>query len=345
VNGLRAALVIRTSSDKAKADDVPDIYLLVQNVSDAPIHLNDTVAAAPNVRYLTLYRDDLPQGRTRIDQPTQADAMLQPRQATFVRMCPSSTTRGQSLAAGMLKEPHMVLEGEMNIAQAPAGAWTGKLVTGATNGAAAQIDPADGPKAAGAPGGGGGGAKPAPAKLDAAAEQNLKWGEPVNGLRAAVVFRSSSDKPKAGDLLELYVAVQNVSDAPIHLTDANVPADVRVRDLQHKKDGRILYIMGAREPALGDLTLQPREVAFAPMFDPETKLTAPADPTVDKHTLGQTIVEGVLKNTHESLVIEMVINQAPAGAWTGKVRTGDASGSEATGQPQPRAIGLPPGSR
>jgi hypothetical protein len=172
-------------------------------------------------------------------------------------------------------------------------------------------------------------------KLDAPTEQNLKWGEPVNGLRAAVVIRTASDKPKAGDLPELYIAVQNASKAPIRLTDASVPADVRVRDLRHKKDGRIMYIAGSREPSQGDLTLQPSEVVFLPMFNTETKLTAPADPTVDKHTIGQNIAEGVLKDPHESLVIEMVIEKAPAGAWTGKLLTGDATGSEAAGQPRP----------
>ena len=174
------------------------------------------------------------------------------------------------------------------------------------------------------------------AKLEPGMEQNLKWGEPVKGLRAAVVIRHSTDKPKAGDFPDLYLVVQNVSKAPIRLTDADVPANVSVRSLLHKNDGRILYIMGAREPALGDVTLQPREVTFLPMFDPVTKMTAPADPTVDKHTLGQTIAEGVLKNTHESLVIQMQIDNAPAGAWAGKLVSGDTSGSVAAGQPQPK---------
>jgi hypothetical protein len=334
VNGLRAALVIRNSSDKAQADGVPDLYLLVQNVSDAPIRLNDTITAEGNLRYLTFHRDDLPQGRTRLDEPAQTDVTLQPRQATFVQACPPRTTRGQSLAAGMLKEPHMILLGEIDIAQAPAGSWTGKLVTGMTGGAAAQIESPEAPKGAGAPADGV--SKPVITKLGAAMEQNLKWGESVNGLRAAVVFRIAPEPAKAGDKPDLYVALQNVSKDVIRLTDASVPPDTRVREFLHKKDGRILYILGAREPAMGDLTLQAGEVALVPMFDAKTKLTATGDPTVDNHTVGQTIVEGVLKDPHESLMIRMEIKQAPAGAWTGKLSSGDAGGTEALGQPQPK---------
>jgi beta-lactamase regulating signal transducer with metallopeptidase domain len=329
VNGLRAALVIRTLPDEANAQGVPDLYLLVQNVSKATIHFNDTIAA-PNVRYLTFHRDEIPQGRTKIDVPTRTDALLQPRETTFVLMCPRSATssRGQNLAAGMLKESHMFLIGQMNIDKAPPGAWTGKLISGATNGAAAQFDPPTAPKA---------GASPGAAKLPPGAEQNLKWGEPVNGLRAALMIRHATEKPKAGDLPDLYLALQNVANAPIRLTDADVAANVNLREVLHKKDGRILYIMGAREPALGDFMLQPREVALLPMFDSHKKFTGTGDPTVDGHTLGSHIAEGVLKNTNETLVARLKIEKAPAGAWTGKLVTDDTSGTEAAGGPQPKS--------
>ena len=218
----------------------------------------------------------------------------------------------------------MILVGQVNIEKAPAGAWTGKLATGETGGADAKIDQQVVPKASDG------------AKLQPSIEEKLKWGEPVNGLRAAIIFRTSSDKPKAGDLPDLYLAVQNVSKAPIRLSDANVPPDVRLRNLLHKKDGRILYILGARVPALGDVMLQPREVTFLPMFDADTKFKGTGDPTVDGHTVGQNIAEGVLKNTNETLVAEIEIEKAPAGAWTGKLVTGDSSGAAAAGQPTPK---------
>src|SRR5260370_41019641 len=56
-------------------------------------------------------------------------------------------------------------------------------------------------------------------KLKPGLEEKLKWGEPVNGLRAALVIRTSSDEPNAGGTPDLYLLVQNVSDAPIHLAD------------------------------------------------------------------------------------------------------------------------------
>jgi hypothetical protein len=332
VNGLRAALVIRKSPDEPNAADTPDLYLLVQNVSDAPIHLNDT-AGAPNVRYLTLQRDDLPQGRTKLDKPTGTDALLQPREATFLRMVPRGASRGQNLAAGMLKEPHMILFGQMNIEKAPAGAWTGKLVTGYTDGAGAQIDSPAAPAAPGAPAG----KQPKQgANLQPGQEEKLKWGEPVNGLRAAIVIRHP-DKPKgAGELPDLYLVMQNVSKAPIRLTDVDVPPKVNLRVMYPKKDGRIMAGLGAREPALGDHLLQPREVAFLPMFDPDTKATKTGDPSVDGRTIGAFFAESLMKDARQTMFAEIEIDKAPEGAWTGKLVTGDTTGAAAAGLPQPK---------
>jgi hypothetical protein len=73
------------------------------------------------------------------------------------------------------------------------------------------------------------------------------------------------------------------------------------------------------------------------MFDPDKKYEGTGDRTVDGHTLGATIAEGVLKNTNETLVVDMQIEKAPAGAWTGKLVTGDTSGTEAAGGPQPES--------
>jgi hypothetical protein len=53
------------------------------------------------------------------------------------------------------------------------------------------------------------------AKLQPGTEERLQWGKPVNGLRAALVIRPSSDEPKARDMRDLYLVVQNVSSATI----------------------------------------------------------------------------------------------------------------------------------
>ena len=263
VNGLRAALVIYTFSE---GPNTPDLYLLIQNVSDAPIRLNDTIGA-PNDRYLTVHRDDLPQSRTKVEKPSQTDVMLKPREVTFVLAVPRSerSSRGQHLAAGMLKEPHMVLVGQMNIEKAPAGAWTGTLATAATNGAEAQIDPPQERKPSDVP------TVPRDAKLDPAEEQTMQWGEPVNGLRAAAAIRFAPGERKPGELPDLYVAVQNVSNAPIRLNDSL--AEKQPRMMYLKIDGRIVAGIGAKEPRLGDVTLQPGETTFVLMYSREKPLT------------------------------------------------------------------------
>ena len=48
------------------------------------------------------------------------------------------------------------------------------------------------------------------------------------------------------------------------------------------------------------------------------------------------MAEGMVKDTHQSMSIYLLIEKAPAGAWTGKVVTGDATGVEASGGPQPK---------
>jgi beta-lactamase regulating signal transducer with metallopeptidase domain len=164
------------------------------------------------------------------------------------------------------------------------------------------------------------------AKLSPSTEKRLKWGEPVNGLRAALVIRHSTDEPKAGEKPDLYLVVQNVSDAPIRLSDANVPPNVDLRVLYLKIDGQMKDGLGARVPALGDLMLQPREVAFLLMFLPDSKV-------LDGHTIGSAIADFTLKDPRQTLVAHLHIEKAPAGAWTGKLRTGETSGAAAAGEP------------
>jgi beta-lactamase regulating signal transducer with metallopeptidase domain len=172
-------------------------------------------------------------------------------------------------------------------------------------------------------------------KLDPALEAKLKWGEAVNGLRAAIAIRNAPGAAKAQEL-DLFVAVQNVSDAAIRLSDADVPATVSHRTLYLKLDGRIMMGLGAREPGWGDHTLQPREVAFLPMFDTTTKLNVPADPTLDKHAIGSHMAEDALKDPHQTFFAKVEIDKAPAGAWRGKLKTADTTGADAAGKPQPK---------
>lgn len=303
VNGLRAALVIRKSQDEPNAADTLDLYLLVQNVSDAPIRLND--ATAPTLRYLTVQRDDVPQGRTKIEEPTMTDVLLQPHEATFLLMCPRATSRGQNLTAGMLKEPHMILFGQMNIEKAPAGAWTGKLVTGLTNGTAAQIEQVS--KAGDPP-------APKATKLKAGTEEKLEWGEPVKGLRMALVWPPALGEPAAGEVADFYLAVQNVSKEPVRLCTKGDTPDERWLDLKDK--GRILFRISSKEPTGADVTLQPREVVFLRLF-----MEAQTQP--DAVSGGAGIASDVRQSPNYRLKASLKLAKAPEGAWSGTLVTPD----------------------
>jgi beta-lactamase regulating signal transducer with metallopeptidase domain len=165
------------------------------------------------------------------------------------------------------------------------------------------------------------------ARLQPATEETLRWGEPVNGLRAALVIRPSSDEPKAGDMPDLYLAMQNVSNAPIRFSDTT--AAPRLRYLRLKRDGETLFGIVINDPTLADVTLQPRDAAFLLMFVSDWRDKA-------GRTEGSAIAEGTLKDWRETLVAELKIVHAPAGAWTGKLVTGETSGAAAAGKPQPR---------
>ncbi|MEX2286164.1 MAG: M56 family metallopeptidase [Planctomycetaceae bacterium] len=165
------------------------------------------------------------------------------------------------------------------------------------------------------------------AKLQPGTEERLQWGKPVNGLRMAIVIRTAPGEPKAGDMPDLYLVVQNVSDAPIRLSDTT--AAPQLRELYIKLDGETQLGIVDKEPTLADVMLQPREVAFLLMFLPDSK-------NPDRRTTGSIFAEGTLKDTHQTMVAELNIEQAPAGAWSGKLVTGETSGAVAAGQPQPK---------
>ena len=90
---------------------------------------------------LTL-QDDRPVARTVDEVPIPGDWLLQPREAAFVRLFHSNEKLqdGRTMAAWKEQvvrvQPQYSYTAEMSIEKAPAGAWTGKLVTGATRGSA-----------------------------------------------------------------------------------------------------------------------------------------------------------------------------------------------------------------
>ena len=125
---------------------------------------------------------------------------------------------------------------------------------------------------------------------------------------------------------DLYLAVQNMSEAPVRLADT--AAGPKSRSLKLKLDGRLMGVITTGDVTGADVTLRPREVVFLKVFPPGEK-------NADGRTGSPFLVEELLKDPHESFVAELKIEKAPAGAWAGTLVTGEANGAAAQGKPQP----------
>jgi beta-lactamase regulating signal transducer with metallopeptidase domain len=156
--------------------------------------------------------------------------------------------------------------------------------------------------------------------------EKLQWGEPVNGLRAALVIRPSSDEPNP-QTLDLFLAVENVSNTPVRLI-ANAAAP-NPRTLTIKSDAVIIAEFDDKKAVPADFSLEPREVALFLMFPPLG---------VDSRgrSAGSGIVHDALNDEALTLIAEMKIEHAPSGAWRGTLVTGETSGAVAAGKPQPK---------
>lgn len=134
-NGLRLALAWPPTLGEPAAGDVPDFFLAVQNVSEKPVRLC-TTADAPNTRRLTISTDGIPQIRTVIEEPSGTDVTLEPSEVLFLRLfsekLPDQPSRGPLIAAGVKQIPTRTLLADMEIKNAPKGAWTGMIVTPST---------------------------------------------------------------------------------------------------------------------------------------------------------------------------------------------------------------------
>jgi hypothetical protein len=162
------------------------------------------------------------------------------------------------------------------------------------------------------------------ALLEPAIEKRLKWGGPVNGLRGAIVIREAAE-PKGDNKLELLLVVQNVSKEPIRLIDTVSAA--KIRDLSVKVAGITQAVIVDKEPTMTDVNLAPQAVAYLPLMRGESITGRPA---------GAVVAEGALKNAQQTLVAGLQIEAPPAGAWKGKLVTGETTGVIAAGEPQPK---------
>jgi beta-lactamase regulating signal transducer with metallopeptidase domain len=160
-------------------------------------------------------------------------------------------------------------------------------------------------------------------KLSVATEARLRWGEPVNGLRAALATRLAANGSR-----DLYLVVQNVSEAALRFTDTAITPERRALDF--RREGVLRGRQVFNSPTMADVVLQPREVAFLELFPHFSKKT-------DTDGADFLLTDDVLKEPRDTLSIHMHIANAPAGAWTGKLVTGEATGESMVTDSQPKS--------
>ncbi|MEQ1825887.1 MAG: hypothetical protein ABL921_08060, partial [Pirellula sp.] len=146
------------------------------------------------------------------------------------------------------------------------------------------------------------------AKINLATEQKLKWGERVNGLRAALVMQPVPDEPDADDKNDIFLVVQNVTKAEVWLHASDAAANPR--QLIWRDKGVLETINEVAKPIHADFRLQPDEVAFFRMTHPPGKRNPGGRST------GSLIEESIRKDPTFSLEGSMEISTAPEGAWS-----------------------------
>lgn len=145
-------------------------------------------------------------------------------------------------------------------------------------------------------------------KLPVGIENSMQWGQPVNGLRAALSRLPSFGQQLTGQALDFNLVLQNVSGAPVRLFgDKATPHSRRLSIL---KGGKTQLRLTSAESFHIDEVLQPGEVvAFAFVEMDGAK--------------GKSLAED-LDLTFSGM---MKVSEAPAGAWTGELQTPEVSGA------------------
>ena len=88
--------------------------------------------------------------------------------------------------------------------------------------------------------------------LQPSTEQKLKWGEPVNGLRMALVWPPTLGEPGIGDAEEVFLVVQNVSETGVRFTTGEGAPNPR--RLMMLDNGRPLQAIRDPVPTPGDFS-------------------------------------------------------------------------------------------
>ena len=140
VNGLRMALAWPPSFDEELLGSESFFQLVVQNVSNKEIHFH-AGDNAPNPRELTSLANDRAVLVFADEETAKADWHLQAGHCGVLRMFMKEMHGYYGTVSAGIERDLSKIDGnlavaEMEVAKAPAGAWTGKLVTGPTRGSA-----------------------------------------------------------------------------------------------------------------------------------------------------------------------------------------------------------------
>ncbi len=168
-------------------------------------------------------------------------------------------------------------------------------------------------------------------------ETLLEWGEPVDGLRGAVMIQTAVQKPELAERPKVLLVLQNVSDKSIRFCDTQMKKN---DDVQVREDKRTLYLRDADIGILSgfssgggtdtDVELQPHEVATIDMHYSER-------PNENGRTLSAAMVDVILHNQSLSYSASLNLNTAPPGAWSGNLTAPASRGAFSAMGPLPKS--------
>ena len=163
-------------------------------------------------------------------------------------------------------------------------------------------------------------------------ETLLDWGDPVNGLRGAVMIQASVQKPELADQPKFILVLQNVSEKPIRFCDTQM---IKNDDVQVREDKRTLYLRDKDQGILSgfpsgggtntDVVLKPREVVMIDLFYGQ-------EPIEKGPTINAVMLDTIIHDPSLSYSVSLNLVTAPADSWSGKLTTPATRGAySATG--------------
>ncbi|MEZ5327193.1 MAG: M56 family metallopeptidase [Verrucomicrobiales bacterium] len=162
-------------------------------------------------------------------------------------------------------------------------------------------------------------------KLQPETVARLKWGEPVNGLRMALAWPPALNDALIGDEATFQLVVQNVSDGEVHfLANADAP---NPRRMLWREGEHIVQAFSDEDASPADWRLQPGECSVLRLFTKE----ALAD---DGKSISAALGSDLSKLPQYHAIVTMEVANAPDGAWTGKLTTGQSHGFEDVAEPE-----------